>query len=241
VRGIFDLIDDGRYEDAFRVWSAVAPNQRDHVHYNNGGTLHLLLRDYEGAVRCYEKSRAIGPTVRSSNTDEGVALALWLGGNKADAINRQQKLIDALDRSDIEYSSDPWGIGPRLRMAAFYVLDGNADLASKAVDAAVKVAIDSPYKKAPHAMAMLLGGQLDEVDLFAEARRGGDGAPRSEKAANRTLCTAEFYAGVSCLIRGHAEKARKYFKKAAKRHAILEDEWFLAREIVQTRVGVSHG
>lgn len=239
---VLEFVARGRYKASLRAWNAV-PAGRDHTHYNNGSLLNLLLSDYEGARRCIENSIAVGPTVRGTYHEEEIVLILWLAGQRSEAIVRQRKLVLELDRGEFEYSSDPWGLNPRLRLAALFTLTGKIDLAIDVIDAARRVAEKSPAQELPNALVPLLAGQLDEFSVFDKARLGSDGSPRGDKAANRSLCVAEFYSGIFYLMGARPQKARVLFGKATKRHVFIEKEWFLARGLVRDKSGVGdrHG
>jgi lipoprotein NlpI len=144
----------------------------------------------------------------------------------------QQNVAD-LASGRATYSSDTFGLGPRLLLVALLTLSDRKKEARQIIARLLDVC--EGFDAWPVPIAKFLQNNLSESEFCEVAMTGSDGSRLSGLAANRRQCRIEFYIGVRRALVGMKQEAIEMFRRSAARNVTVEPEWFLAHGLVRPR------
>src|SRR5215207_9506696 len=101
----WELIEDGRYEQAVAAYTAALRERESSFNYCNRGIAHLnqglldrALLDFEAAERCRPANMA-----RSDGYQQWIGTTHWLGGAERRAAQIWLELVEGLQSGEIGY------------------------------------------------------------------------------------------------------------------------------------------
>lgn len=228
---VHELMQHGDFSGALRELRSTAEGARDYRSYYSEGKIHLALGDYQAArARFDQASERRGAAFVGIGAEER-AIAWFLEGDAAEAIATMEQNVADLASGRVTYSSDTFGLGPRLLLVAFLVLSGRRDEARRLIATLLEVCEGSSFWPVP--IARFLQGAISEAEFLDTGMTGSDGVRMSGLAANRRQSRIEFYIGVMRELSGHSQGAAEMFRRAAARNVPVDPEWFFAHGLAR--------
>jgi tetratricopeptide (TPR) repeat protein len=223
------LMMAGDFAGALRALRATLEEPRDFGSYNGEGNIQLALGNFAAAVDCFERAEERAPSAFNGITAEKRAITQFLNGDTALAIEALEHHIAEIETGRVGYSSDTFGLGPRLRLVALLTLSKRKEEARRVIGGLL--AVCEGFSAWPVSIARFLQGDLSNEEFLDLVVVGSGGVRMSGRAENRFLCVAEFYVGVMYELHGFSEQAMEIFQKAAARNVTVEPEWYLAHGV----------
>src|SRR5262245_26535854 len=125
MNGSHELMLAGEFADALRELRKTPAAARDHNYYYSEGCILLALGDYKACLDSFDRAEETAPKrLKNALTAEVRAIALFLEGRVEAAIDGLERHAADFDAGRVPYSSDSFGLGPKMLLVSLLALGG---------------------------------------------------------------------------------------------------------------------